>query len=359
VGPHASSPAATSRAEKGLRLFSVNGRRFGVVTAVHVLTFRAPQYQVRIALAHHALDGGRQTPRAMCRATHACVAAVNGDYFVLTHPGAPDPGDEVGGIIQNCVLLHTPEVSHQQANLDGRSVTQGLDWSDVIDVHGTFVPVTAINQERPLSYANVHIALSGTLLFSAPYALTTPRAPGWVTYEFTRVAGPVQVTTINTTSRLVLRAVTTRALRVRAGDVDVSAPSGSALSSLRVGQSVTTRTSSRGGCNDIGGHPILLDQGVATPIVAADTYMARPYARTVIGWTASGRTVLMTVDGVDGVSGATASQLVALLRLVHVVTALDLDGGNSTTLYARGRTINRPSRGVERRVSTSLVVLRG
>jgi exopolysaccharide biosynthesis protein len=85
--------------------------------------------------------------------------------------------------------------------------------------------------------------------------------------------------------------------------------------------------------------------------------MVKPYARTVIGWTASGETVIMTVDGKDGVSGATAHQLVSLLQSINVVTALDLDGGNSTTLYAQGRVLNRPSHGIERPVSTGLLIV--
>jgi exopolysaccharide biosynthesis protein len=101
----------------------------------------------------------------------------------------------------------------------------------------------------------------------------------------------------------------------------------------------------------------LINQGVVQPIVHADTYMLKPYARSVIGWTTSGVTLLMAVDGKDAVSGATASQLDRVLVSLGVVTALDLDGGNSTTLYAQGRVLNNPSRGNEHSVSTSLLVI--
>ena len=85
--------------------------------------------------------------------------------------------------------------------------------------------------------------------------------------------------------------------------------------------------------------------------------MTKPYARTVIGWTAAGDTVLMTVDGKDTTSGATAAQLVRVLRSLDVVTALDLDGGNSTTMYEGGRILNKPSKGFEHPVSTALLVI--
>jgi exopolysaccharide biosynthesis protein len=344
--------------EEGLHIFAIRGREYGVLTAIHVLAFSGSRYKVRIVLAHHALDRGEQTPSSMCRTTAHCVAAVNGDFFDMTRSGVPDPGDEVGGIIQNCVLLHTPETPHQQVNLDGQSVSEGLNWSDTVDVNGVNVPITAINQQLPMSYVKVHLPLAGTLLFTSPYALLTPSATGRVTYEFAQVDGSARPNRINTTAQLELVAKTVRAVKVRAGYVDISAPSGSTLSSLRVGETVTMTTTSTAGCDNIGGHPILINQGVVARIVPADIYMVKPYARTAIGWTASGETVIMTVDGKDGVSGATAYQLVRLLQSLNVVTALDLDGGNSTTFYAKGRILNRPSLGTERPVSTSLVVVR-
>src|ERR1035438_4499264 len=349
--------ASATTSENGLHIYAINGRQFGVLTVIHVLSFSGSQYTVKVDLAKHIIGGGLQNPSAMCQTTSGCVAAVNGDFYDLTRPGEPDPGDEVGGIIQNCVLLHTPEIAHQQADLDGQSVSEGLNWSSTLDVNGASVPITAINQEIPISYVKVHLPLAGTLLFTPPYALRTPSATGWATYEFAQVDGATSPTTINTTAELDFVAQTAEPVKVRAGQVFISAPTGSALATLQVGDTVTLTTTSTAGCDNIGGHPILLNHGVVTPIVPADTYMVKPYARTVIGWTASGETVIMTVDGKDGVSGATAHQLVSLLQSINVVTALDLDGGNSTTLYAQGRVLNRPSHGTERPVSTGLLIV--
>jgi len=153
-----------------------------------------------------------------------------------------------------------------------------------------------------------------------------------------------------------LVAQTSDAVRVRAGYVDISAPTGSPLASLLAGGTVTMTTTSAAGCNNIGGHPILLNDGVAVPISGADTYMAQKYARTVIGWTASGETVVMVVGGTDGTSGATGHQLVRLMQSLQVVTALDLDGGDSTALYVHGRLYYHAGRG-ERPVSTGILVV--
>jgi exopolysaccharide biosynthesis protein len=139
--------------------------------------------------------------------------------------------------------------------------------------------------------------------------------------------------------------------------VDISAPTGSAFASLKAGDTVTMTTTSDSGCNNIGGHPILLNNGAVVPISPADIYMAQRYARTVIGWTSSGETVIMIVGGIDDRSGATGSQLDRLLRNLHVVTALDLDGGDSTVLYVNGHIYYHTGR-AERPVSTALLVVR-
>lgn len=355
---HASVAPTTSSTttEGGLSLRAVNGVRYGVRTPIRVLTFSGSQYSIAIDLANHEIDGGVETPSSMCRSTVGCVAAINGDFYDLTHKGEFDPGDEVGGIIQNCVLLHTPEISHQQVDLSGQKVSNGLNWSSSVDVNGVNVPMTAINQELPMKYLNVNLPLAGTLLFTTPYALRTPSAAGRRTYEFIQVNGTANPTTINSTAELEFVAQTRNAVAVTAGHVDISAPVGSPFESLNVGDTVTLTTKSTAGCNNIGGHPILLNDGVVVPISAADTYMAKRYARTVIGWTSSGATVIMIVAGSDATSGATGSQLVRLLRSLNVVTALDLDGGNSTALYAKGRVYYHAGKG-ERPVSTGLLIV--
>ena len=393
----ATTTHGSSNPAKGLFIRGVNGVRYGVRTAIRVLSFDASQYHLAIGLANNAVDGSLQTPSSMCRGLAGCVAAVNGDYYDVTRVGRADPGDEVGGVIQNCVLLHTPEIAHQQADLDGQRVSQGMDWSVNVNIHGVTVPITAVNQELPMQYLNVNLPLAGNLLFTTPFVLRTPAAAGRSTYEFIQVSntsspttsttaisststtmGPTtstttgstttsttlpltnsttSPTTINTSTELEYVAQTTKAVRIRAGQVDISAPTGSLFATLQIGDTVTLSTTSKSGCNNIGGHPILLSNGSVVPIDVADTYMAQRYPRTVIGWTASGSTVIMIVEGVDGKSGATGRQLVRLLQSLNVVTALDLDGGDSTSLYAKGHSYYHAGQS-ERPVSTGLLVVK-
>jgi exopolysaccharide biosynthesis protein len=353
TGVAATTPA---NAVAGLYSYPISGASFGVRSPIHVVTFYGSDFSVKIGLAHNTIDGGEETPSAMCQRTSGCVAAVNGDFFDVTHAGGADPGDEVGGIIRNCVLMHTPEISHAQADVDAASVSNGFNWSSSLDVNGTTVAITAVDQELPMSYVGVNVPLKGTLLYTAPYGLKTPTGRGRSTYEFQSLGGTAPPTTINATAQLKYLGKTARAIPVRAGRVDVSAPVGSALATLSVGSTVTLTTASTSGCDSIGGSPVLLDEGVVEPVNPADTYLAAPFARTVIGWTASDETVIMTVGGIDGREGATWTQLDAILQYLDVETALDLDGGTSTTLYADGHLVYPTARS-ERLVSTSLLVV--
>ena len=81
--------------------------------------------------------------------------------------------------------------------------------------------------------------------------------------------------------------------------------------------------------------------------------------RTAFGVTADDRYLLVTIDGRrPGYSvGATLSELAWAMREMGAVEALNLDGGGSTTMWLRGRTLGRPSDGRERWVSTALLVL--
>lgn len=354
--PIAVTRAQPAAAAPGIYVYPVDGATFGVRAPIHVITFYGAPYSLEVGLAHNKIDGGLETPAAICQATAGCVAAVNGDYFDVPNSKKPDPGDEVGGIVAGCVLEHTPEVSHQQANLDNGTVSTQFTWNAALNVNGTVVSINAINQELPLSYVGVSDPLRGTLLFTSAYALPTPTASGRFTYQFKEVSTAQSPLTINSTAQLQYIGRTPAAIHVLAGRVDISASNSTTLAGLVAGDMVTVTTNSTMGCDDIGGHPIILDDGVTGTVGPSDSYMKEPYPRTIVGWTSMGETVVMTVGGADDRSGATWNQLLAIFRSLNVVTALDLDGGSSTSMFANGRSIYS-ARASERPVSTALLVI--
>ncbi len=82
--------------------------------------------------------------------------------------------------------------------------------------------------------------------------------------------------------------------------------------------------------------------------------------RTAFGIDKNGRYILLVADGRQGYysTGLTLQELAATMQKLGAVDAMNLDGGGSTALVVKGKVINRPSDGTERRVSNALLVTR-
>jgi len=97
-------------------------------------------------------------------------------------------------------------------------------------------------------------------------------------------------------------------------------------------------------------------------VVGSATYSDAP--RTSVGITATGRVVLMCIDGRQAPfsSGASLQDVGYIMKEAGCVIAINLDGGGSTTFVARQpgsdelTVMNRPSDGYPRNVSTNLLV---
>jgi len=93
---------------------------------------------------------------------------------------------------------------------------------------------------------------------------------------------------------------------------------------------------------------------------ACSSSICAPNPRTGIGLTADGRIVLVVVDGRQHLSGGMSLPAFAsfFVRL-GVVSAMNLDGGGSSTMAVKGQVVNVPSDGFERSVSNALLVRLG
>ena len=97
-------------------------------------------------------------------------------------------------------------------------------------------------------------------------------------------------------------------------------------------------------------------------VVGNATYSDAP--RTSVGITATGRVVIMCIDGRQAPfsSGASLQDVGYIMREAGCVIAINLDGGGSTTFVARQpgsddlTVMNRPSDGYPRNVSTNLLI---
>lgn len=81
--------------------------------------------------------------------------------------------------------------------------------------------------------------------------------------------------------------------------------------------------------------------------------------RTAIGQRADGTIIFVVIDGRQPSSlGATLRQVQNIMLLQGAVTAVNLDGGSSTTLWYQGRVVNHPccSPNGQRYISTAFIV---
>ena len=114
----------------------------------------------------------------------------------------------------------------------------------------------------------------------------------------------------------------------------------------------------------VGGSVYLVKDGKSVVDSSADYYNSR-HSRTCVGITAEGKVVLMVLDGRQEPfsAGGSAEELAQIMLDAGCVTAINLDGGGSTTFVAKQEgsntltVVNRPSDGYERSVSSSLMVV--
>jgi hypothetical protein len=136
----------------------------------------------------------------------------------------------------------------------------------------------------------------------------------------------------------------------------------SRLSAARRGQDVRLAWSLgwAGVMDAIGGSPVLMRDGRVT-VDACSGYVCQRHPRTGVGVTPKGHILLVTVDGRrDASVGMSITEFARLFQWLGAESAMNLDGGGSSTMVVRGRVVNSPSdSGGEREVVSSLVVLPG
>ena len=299
-----------------------------------------------LVFAHNSTAGGFEPTSSMCRRVTGCLAGVNGDFFAN--------GEAVGGAISRCLLLHTPQVPHELAFLNSSNTAHNFYWSaKLVDASGKPTAVTAMNTSVG------HPSLTA---YSSRFGRLTRAGAGIIDLIFTSPSAP-NVAYLNRSAILSLVARHAGGgTAVARNQVVVSALSSAALGGLdvlKIGQQVTFGVSSNLGCDVVGAHPVIVENGRAALTDPRDYMLYVPRARTVLAHTYLGQTMLVTFDGglADG-HGATIPQVVTWLQRFHVVSAVNLDGGGSTTFVTSHGVLNHPSDGRERAVSQSLVVVR-
>ena len=108
----------------------------------------------------------------------------------------------------------------------------------------------------------------------------------------------------------------------------------------------------------VGGAPLMIQDGTLTGQCKS---ACGRHPRTGVGVTADGQILLVVVDGRQKrwSLGPTMSEFARIMRDLGAVTALNLDGGGSSTMVVNGEVVNRPSDGHERAISNAILILPG
>lgn len=354
----------TTRVAAGMTLTRMVDRRGP--NRIKILRMKpASQLTLDVALANEKLPGHETTSSMASR--KGAVAAINGDFTLL--PSDAGAGRPVDLFAEDGELLASPliwgrnfAISHDESQVfvghpklkmslrqqDLSQVWKVMSWNEGTLEDGEFGAYTS----------------AGGAMFQPPKNACSVRL--LPTEPFARAWAREEMDVQEAYSVDALRCASSKRMQ-RKGGVVVSARPGSRQAEKLVGQltpgepvALTWSSGWPGILDTIGGNPTLLENGVNTIGPCDVSYFCRRNPRSGVGVTAAGDVLLVTVDGRrDGSVGMTLPEFARLFRHLGATSALNLDGGGSTTMWVRGRLVNRPSGGYERPVGSALLVLPG
>ncbi len=321
--------------------------------SVQVVRIRRDRHDLDL----HVLLGGRggdhlgvatlsSQASAFPRSRGLPLAALNGDFFARQGPCLGDPE---GLCIRDGELISAPNGKSAFWIGPDRSLHLGpvVSLLSMITPEGASIPI-GLNEERQ----------ERPVLYTPALGTRTPSANGT---ECVLLAEPGADRPVRPGLRSSFRLESVHSggnLPIPERGVVLSLPERFELPGpIRTGSvwtlSTETRPDLRGVSTALGGGPALLKDGQPTQFQSSD---AR-HPRSAIGWN-SHHFFLVQVDGRQpGVSvGMSLSELAAHMARIGCTDALNLDGGGSSTLWARGQVMNNPCEGAERPMGNALLI---
>lgn len=245
------------------------------------------------------------------------VAGVNGDFFDINGSGAP-----LGVGVDRGEARNAPARGHNRTVVvnDSARLVQAFVSAAVLRADGSRIKVGDLNVPKVTS--------NGIALYTPAWGGASRRgavAPGQPVAEVEVVDGVVRrVSDAPAEGPAAPNAVRLLGTGAGAGE----------LRALRPGERVDVRFAPKPAARAaISGDHVVLRRGAVQPVPSPDG----PAPRTGIGFSADGKRMwLMTVDGgPSGTWGTTRRGLGVLMKSFGADTALNLDGGGSSTLVAR------------------------
>ncbi|MGH2662823.1 MAG: phosphodiester glycosidase family protein [Actinomycetota bacterium] len=333
---------------KGVRFKQLRKARSDVYV-LKVDRFKKPR--IDVALARDTLAGHEKTARMAKR--HGAVAAVNGDFGLPS--GRPSHTFAEDGDLKQVSFAVAPNFALSQdesASYFGRpfEATTAVEGGDTWQIERWNF------REPPFNDLALFTAVGGTLEVppaNACAARLTPvtgrrMAPGQAGIEVDYSVSAVSCSALP--------------MPLNGGIVLAAQPGSDGamfLQSLTIGEGVRVSWSVGfpGVADTIGGIPKLVEAGQVVATKCSQSICAK-HPRTGVGMTAVGKILLVVVDGRRKDSkGVTLRKFGQIMQSLGAVEAINLDGGGSSTMVIKGKVVNEPSDGKQRRVSSAILVL--
>jgi exopolysaccharide biosynthesis protein len=343
-------PPVTTTVRKlapGVKLTKIVDRR--IPRRTYVLAVDPTRAAIRVVLSNDVIPGLERTS-SMARRLHA-IAAVNGDFGFssgkLVHPMAID-----GQLLQSSLNLGA---SFAMSSDGGFRIGQPDVSASVLEADtGETMPINAWNAGRPnVGDLDAYTSVGGAT-FGPPrntcWAVLLPTSepspgPQGVSRDYAVNAATCTPDAPSAGQGVVLAALpgTDEATELRA---------------LTPGEtmSLTWSFGWPAVVQAIGGSPVLVSAGknVLGPCTSS---LCNRNPRTAVAVRADGTILLVVVDGRQtGSAGMSLYELTRFLIQRGAEQAMNLDGGGSSVMVAKGDVVSRPVGGHERSVSSAIVV---
>lgn len=359
---YAASPGVTvarssSKVAAGVRLVKI--RDASAPLRIYMLTMDLAR-KTSLDVGHPTKTISGRAPVSSIAAKYGAVAAINGDFFL--HKGVPRPVHlflEDGKLIQTGIRVGKVFAynADETATFVGRPPVN--IFAHVPRLRDSLKIDRWNSGKSPVKEIVAYTAAGGDIETPSGDSCWAKLAPAARLAWGTSVAGRL-------TRKYTVSAEGCTASAPSVGKrVVLTAPRGSTEATRLSALEVTDRinlTWSLGWPNvadAIAAEPQLLDTGTVVAPTGCGSMCGR-HPRTAVGIKADGTVVLVVVDGRSTDSrGMTLVELARFLLDEGVVTALNLDGGGSSTMVVRGKVVNDPSDGRERSIANALMILPG
>ncbi|MDD3002091.1 MAG: phosphodiester glycosidase family protein [Candidatus Riflebacteria bacterium] len=309
-------------------------------TDVHILKIGPQAFKGSIypALANEGI-AQRETLSSMAKRYNAIVG-INAGYFTSR-------GDPLGTLIIGRKLVSSPLYGRSVFGIteDDAVVFGNPEFSGTIKASSFSVPITAINQPRRGNSITV---------YTSEYADSTRTEETGI--EIILIKGKI--------------------VGIQENDATIP-PDGVVVSAggkytelfeqLKLGETIDINYSVAPPWNTIRqavcGGPRLIENGNISINYAEEKFdpslVSARHPRTAIGLSFDGDLIMTVIDGrTKQNAGMTLKELALYLQKMGIRHAINLDGGGSSTMVVKGRIVNAPSDGSERKISNGLLILK-